>query len=133
MAADDASIELEAAAPIAAVDEPPHGEYAVAAQAALAPSSARRAPQARPDPRRRRRRAGASAASSPSTSTTSRCSAGSITALIGPNGAGKTTLFNLLSGFEKPDSGRLAVRRPPDARRRRRTRRRRTAWCARSS
>ncbi len=28
-----------------------------------------------------------------------------ITALIGPNGAGKTTLFNLLSGFDKPDSG----------------------------
>jgi neutral amino acid transport system ATP-binding protein len=31
---------------------------------------------------------------------------GSITALIGPNGAGKTTLFNLLTGFDKPDSGR---------------------------
>jgi branched-chain amino acid transport system ATP-binding protein len=30
---------------------------------------------------------------------------GKITALIGPNGAGKTTLFNLLSGFDKPDSG----------------------------
>ena len=30
---------------------------------------------------------------------------GSITALIRPNGAGKTTLFNLLSGFDKPDSG----------------------------
>jgi neutral amino acid transport system ATP-binding protein len=29
-----------------------------------------------------------------------------ITALIGPNGAGKTTLFNLLTGFDKPDSGR---------------------------
>lgn len=28
-----------------------------------------------------------------------------ITALIGPNGAGKTTLFNLLTGFEKPDTG----------------------------
>jgi neutral amino acid transport system ATP-binding protein len=28
-----------------------------------------------------------------------------ITALIGPNGAGKTTLFNLLTGFDKPDSG----------------------------
>jgi neutral amino acid transport system ATP-binding protein len=29
-----------------------------------------------------------------------------ITALIGPNGAGKTTFFNLLTGFDKPDSGR---------------------------
>lgn len=31
---------------------------------------------------------------------------GAITALIGPNGAGKTTLFNLLTGFDKPDSGK---------------------------
>ncbi len=30
---------------------------------------------------------------------------GAITALIGPNGAGKTTLFNLLTGFDVPDSG----------------------------
>jgi len=30
---------------------------------------------------------------------------GVITALIGPNGAGKTTLFNLLCGFDKPNSG----------------------------
>ncbi len=30
---------------------------------------------------------------------------GQITALIGPNGAGKTTLFNLLTGFDAPDSG----------------------------
>lgn len=30
---------------------------------------------------------------------------GVITALIGPNGAGKTTLFNLLTGFDMPDSG----------------------------
>ncbi|MFZ8758430.1 ABC transporter ATP-binding protein [Microbacterium sp. HMH0099] len=31
---------------------------------------------------------------------------GHITALIGPNGAGKTTLFNLLTGFDKPNTGR---------------------------
>jgi branched-chain amino acid transport system ATP-binding protein len=30
---------------------------------------------------------------------------GAITALIGPNGAGKTTFFNLLTGFDRPDSG----------------------------
>ena len=30
---------------------------------------------------------------------------GVITALIGPNGAGKTTFFNLLTGFDRPQSG----------------------------
>jgi branched-chain amino acid transport system ATP-binding protein len=30
---------------------------------------------------------------------------GSITALIGPNGAGKTTVFDLISGYERPNSG----------------------------
>ncbi len=31
---------------------------------------------------------------------------GVITALIGPNGAGKTTFFNLLTGFDLPDTGK---------------------------
>ncbi|MQA07427.1 MAG: ATP-binding cassette domain-containing protein [Pseudonocardiaceae bacterium] len=31
---------------------------------------------------------------------------GAITALIGPNGAGKTTLFNVLTGFDRANSGR---------------------------
>ena len=33
----------------------------------------------------------------------------SITGLIGPNGAGKTTLFNLISGFHRPDHGRVML------------------------
>ncbi len=34
---------------------------------------------------------------------------GAITALIGPNGAGKTTFFNLLTGFDSPDSGHVEL------------------------
>jgi len=34
---------------------------------------------------------------------------GEITALIGPNGAGKTTLFNCITGFYKPDAGRMIL------------------------
>jgi branched-chain amino acid transport system ATP-binding protein len=32
---------------------------------------------------------------------------GEILGLIGPNGAGKSTLFNLISGVEKPNGGRI--------------------------
>ncbi len=32
---------------------------------------------------------------------------GTITGLIGPNGAGKTTLFNIITGFIRPDAGRV--------------------------
>lgn len=35
---------------------------------------------------------------------------GTITALIGPNGAGKSTLFNLITGFDKADTGTWSVR-----------------------
>ena len=46
---------------------------------------------------------------------------GGVTAVIGPNGAGKTTLFNLISGFQTPNSGRIIfggndiTARPPEA------------------
>jgi branched-chain amino acid transport system ATP-binding protein len=36
-----------------------------------------------------------------------RVRAGTVLALIGPNGAGKTTLFNILTGFVRPDTGRV--------------------------
>jgi branched-chain amino acid transport system ATP-binding protein len=35
---------------------------------------------------------------------------GEICSVIGPNGAGKTTLFNLISGYVKPDRGRVSFR-----------------------
>jgi len=35
---------------------------------------------------------------------------GDIRAIIGPNGAGKTTLFNLISGYYKPDSGKITFK-----------------------
>jgi neutral amino acid transport system ATP-binding protein len=34
-------------------------------------------------------------------------SAGQITGLIGPNGSGKTTLFNVMTGYERIDTGRV--------------------------
>ncbi|ALS21163.1 MULTISPECIES: ABC transporter ATP-binding protein [Paenibacillus] len=36
--------------------------------------------------------------------------AGEILGIIGPNGAGKTTLFDLLSGFLRPNEGRILYR-----------------------
>jgi ABC-type branched-subunit amino acid transport system ATPase component len=33
---------------------------------------------------------------------------GSITGLIGPNGSGKTTLFNVMTGYERIDSGQVS-------------------------
>jgi branched-chain amino acid transport system ATP-binding protein len=35
---------------------------------------------------------------------------GELKGLIGPNGAGKTTVFHLITGYHKPDSGRIAFR-----------------------
>jgi branched-chain amino acid transport system permease protein len=35
---------------------------------------------------------------------------GEILGVIGPNGAGKTTVFNQLSGFIRPDSGKIEVK-----------------------
>ncbi len=35
--------------------------------------------------------------------------AGSFVAISGPSGAGKTTLFNLIAGFEQPDSGQVLI------------------------
>jgi branched-chain amino acid transport system ATP-binding protein len=34
---------------------------------------------------------------------------GAILSIIGPNGAGKTSLLNMISGFYKPDSGRILL------------------------
>jgi len=36
--------------------------------------------------------------------------AGGIVGLIGPNGSGKSTLFNVITGFERPDGGKVLLR-----------------------
>jgi ABC-type branched-subunit amino acid transport system ATPase component len=36
---------------------------------------------------------------------------GEIAGLIGPNGSGKTTLFNVITGYERADTGRVIVRK----------------------
>lgn len=35
---------------------------------------------------------------------------GAVNGLIGPNGSGKTTLFNVMTGYERADSGRVLLR-----------------------
>ena len=38
-----------------------------------------------------------------------RAEAGEVVALLGPTGAGKSTLFDLLTGFQAPDEGRILL------------------------
>ncbi len=40
---------------------------------------------------------------------TFRVASGELVGIIGPNGAGKSTLFDLLTGFQRPDAGTVAL------------------------
>ena len=40
-----------------------------------------------------------------------RVAPGELVGIIGPNGAGKSTLFDLLTGFLRPDAGRVVAGR----------------------
>ncbi len=35
--------------------------------------------------------------------------AGEVVGLLGPNGAGKTTIFHMITGFERPDKGKILL------------------------
>lgn len=38
-----------------------------------------------------------------------RVGAGEVVGLLGPNGAGKTTIFHMITGFERPDKGKILL------------------------
>jgi lipopolysaccharide export system ATP-binding protein len=38
-----------------------------------------------------------------------RVCAGEVVGLLGPNGAGKTTIFHMITGFERPDKGKILL------------------------